>query len=388
MRYSTYYDGLSARVHNVFPVLEPGLLRLRDHEGRTLALWIVEEIIRRKSGERGVWLLVHEGGEGRLFLRDTRTQARLREINPRLGLNFDAARAARISGLSLALLALGGLILWQGLPVLAAQLTAAVPPGLERRMGERIRGDLLGQVASSLPAPDILTCSREERIAGECPARRDLPKSAALCAEPEGSAALRRLADHVARDVDLPWPLSVEVVNMKISNAGAIPGGYIVLFRGLIEEAESPDMIAGVLAHEIGHVAARHGLQGLIRNTSAWFLLGLITGDLTGALAIAGVALVGAAYSREMEREADAYAVDLMRRRKIDPEPLAAWMEKLGQDGPPGLFSLFLTHPRSPERAAVLREIQVENPRPVLSDSDFAALKKICGEKQEKPEQE
>ena len=101
-----------------------------------------------------------------------------------------------------------------------------------------------------------------------------------------------------------------------IPNAFALPGGMIYLFNGLLAKAENPDEIAGILAHEFGHLSHRDGTRNLIYNGGMSFLIGLLFGDITGsgALIFASRSLVTASYSREAEQDADTFAIEAMQQ--------------------------------------------------------------------------
>ena len=97
--------------------------------------------------------------------------------------------------------------------------------------------------------------------------------------------------------------LKPAVVRRPEANAAALAGGYIYIFQGLIEKAESVDEVAGVIAHELGHVAHRDGTKALIQAGGLSFLFGMLLGDFVGggAVVMAATSLLQSAYSREAE---------------------------------------------------------------------------------------
>ena len=101
-----------------------------------------------------------------------------------------------------------------------------------------------------------------------------------FCSTPAGDAALKKL---VASLDDQPKDLRVEVAKIDMINAVALPGGNVILFDGLLKQARSPDEVAGVLAHEIGHVREKHVMQALLRQMGLAVVLGGIDGN-SGAL--------------------------------------------------------------------------------------------------------
>jgi Zn-dependent protease with chaperone function len=141
-------------------------------------------------------------------------------------------------------------------------------------------------------------------------------------------------------------------------NAFALPNGDLVMFDELVALAKSDDEVAGVVAHELGHVAYRHGLRQLIQSSVVGFAVGLYLGDLSSlASGLAALALESR-YSRDFELEADAYAAAAMRAAGRGTEPLAAMLERMEagagrqeRGGWDGLSS----HPDTAERIRRLR---------------------------------
>lgn len=159
------------------------------------------------------------------------------------------------------------------------------------------------------------------------------------------------------------------VVNAEEINAFAVPGGYIYVNRGLIERSRNFSEFAGVLAHEIAHVAERHSVEQLQRAQNANAALGVVYGVLLGrqpsGIEQAGIQVGGTAvfagYTRDAEREADARAVHYMVAAGINPQGLVTMFETLMQErqrNPSGVAAWFSTHPGTEERIAnVQRDI-------------------------------
>ena len=152
----------------------------------------------------------------------------------------------------------------------------------------------------------------------------------------------------------------IKVVDTDVVNAFALPGGTLYVNRGLISTADTESELAGVMGHEIGHIAGRHGAKALSRQYSLQIITGLVMGGDPGttrqiAAQFAGIggALGMFHYSREAEREADALAVEALYEVGIDPDGVAMFFEKLmalHEREPGGLDALFSTHPPSGER--------------------------------------
>ena len=141
-------------------------------------------------------------------------------------------------------------------------------------------------------------------------------------------------------------------------NALAIPNGTIVITDDMLELASNREAVLGVLAHEIGHLQYRHGLQRAIQASSLPLLVALVTGDLGSGSALLGtipMSLVENGYSQVHEREADEFARQLLRSQGMSTQPLADLFERLAQESPnvPGWLS---THPATRERVLYFSE--------------------------------
>ena len=170
-----------------------------------------------------------------------------------------------------------------------------------------------------------------------------------------------------------PYELKVYVLPVEQVNALALPGGPIVIFEGLIDKAESPEELAGVLAHEIQHILLRHSTRGILRNLAKSMLVTLFLGDVNsvmeGIVQLAGQ-LETLGLSREMEAEADQKGMELILAANIDPHGMIRIFKKLMQEDfsqkklPKGkpvseendLSSYFSTHPSSQNRLARLEK--------------------------------
>ncbi len=161
----------------------------------------------------------------------------------------------------------------------------------------------------------------------------------------------------------------VQVVESSIVNAFALPGGNIVIYTGLIENASTPEQVAAVLAHEMSHVTLRHGLQRAGQSLGVWAALSLLVGDLSG-LTGAGVGLFQTAsinhYSREHENEADHEGVRMLYAADINPAAMPEFFALLAKEEGdlPGFFSWVSTHPDTASRISrVDAEIAALPPR-------------------------
>ncbi|UHQ18603.1 M48 family metallopeptidase [Lysobacter sp. KIS68-7] len=138
-------------------------------------------------------------------------------------------------------------------------------------------------------------------------------------------------------------------------NAFALPDGRIYITDQLVALADDDDELLSVLAHEAGHHVHRHGMRLAIESSSVLVATGLMFGDVSGSSIAVAVpaALLNSGFSREHEREADAYAIDLLKRRRVAPTAFARMLRRLEQDQrnePGGVVGYLSTHPPTPER--------------------------------------
>ena len=165
---------------------------------------------------------------------------------------------------------------------------------------------------------------------------------------------LERLEQHIPDGYE-KWDFRVMVVEDDSINAFALPGGQMVFHTGLLSRAGSADEVAGVMAHEMGHVLERHGLQRVGQSIGIIAAVGLIFGD-TGVLVAASAEFLATAainnYSRGDEAEADAISVEMMHGAGLDPEALSAMFERMKTEGAelPDLLHWISTHPTHDER--------------------------------------
>lgn len=154
------------------------------------------------------------------------------------------------------------------------------------------------------------------------------------------------------------------------ANAFALPDGRIRMTDELVLLAEDDDELLAVLAHEAGHHVHRHGLRQAIEGSSVLLIAGIAFGDASGSSLAATLpaVLLGSGYSRGHEREADAYAFALLRRRGISPAAFARVMARLakahGMEGEGGVSGYFSSHPATPERIRAAEAAGLPAPAP------------------------
>ncbi len=343
------FDGRSAQPHNVtvVPALEG--LRILDPQGRLLETWLYEDLVssgpllpgqpttvgvRNRSGIR---LHVAAPVFGNLLLQRA----------PQLSGRAHRARLRREVWTTLGVVA-ALIVVFFLLPIPWARMGAAlVPDAFWSGLGEKLRPLLAREV----------------------------------CTDPDGAEALEALRVRLNEGLEaagyaaLQTP--VEVGRMSMVNAFTLPGGRIVISSALIREAESPEEVAGVLAHEIGHALARHPEAGVIRGIGLTGLVSVLTGG--SVLADQIMKLVMLKYSRNAEREADQLTMEILKGAEVDPAPLAGFFERLIARHGRGGLAVLSTHPPSDERMETFQRLSGQWPtRPVLDEAEWQALRDIC----------
>ncbi len=358
-----YNDGREARDHPVTLAFDGTDLVITFEGGPVADHWPAAEVhlTERPGHGRPVRLRRGHDGAERLTLADA---ADLRHLTPHCPALMRTApsgwrRWRPVLLWGSAAVASVVLLFTVLIPVLAGRIAAAIPASLEAEIGERVERQIIGLLGVV-----------------------DDGKTVAVCTGAAGQAALDGLVSRLSAPLGVS-PIHVVVVNSGIVNAFALPGRRIVVLRGLIDDAVNSTELAGVLAHEIGHLDRRHPTRVTIENAGSALLVGLLLGDVTGGTVIAGVGkmLIGGAYSRDAEREADAIGIELMIGLGLDPAELADFLERITEKHGdlPRSLSLLSTHPPTAERVDRIRA----EPRPPgagwpLTEAEWAAVREMC----------
>jgi beta-barrel assembly-enhancing protease len=204
-----------------------------------------------------------------------------------------------------------------------------------------------------------------------------------FCHTPAGTAALKKLTASLD---DNPESLQVEVAKIDMINAVALPGGKVILFDGLVKQARSPDEVAGVLAHEIGHVREKHVMQALLRQMGLAVVLGGVDGN-SGALVNN---MLSMSYGRESEAEADTHSMKALGNAAISPVATASFFERLSEldgsarsgDKGQGIAGYMSSHPLSRERKKAFEKsiVKGKNYKPALTSAEWTELKTMCAQ--------
>ncbi len=154
-----------------------------------------------------------------------------------------------------------------------------------------------------------------------------------------------------------PYTFDVTVVRSDVVNAFALPGGYVVVFTGLLKKAESPEEVAGVLGHELNHVLLRHGMERIVKTIGIMAVVTILVGDQQGLVGLAkrlGIELATLKFGREQETQADVEGLRLLHRAKIPPDGMIRFFERLSENDKLQV-EILSTHPMSGGRAERLK---------------------------------
>ena len=148
------------------------------------------------------------------------------------------------------------------------------------------------------------------------------------------------------------YDYNITVLDNPQINAFTIPGGNIYVFSGLISFCDSPEQLAAVLAHEMGHVEKRHTVDRLAREFSLSVLFSIMTGGDTVLLSDLYQTLISSGFSRSQEKEADQFALNLLEDASISPKSIASFFRKLNRENLAydEKIELVMTHPHNNSR--------------------------------------
>jgi len=360
-----YLDGRSPVRHAARVHLTPTGLQITVADTGAALWWPLAEVRQTQGTYADEPVRLERGGDTAevLLMPNVAFLSALREAAPSAAGAFHDPRRRRFRVQLTLLVALAtvGLALalhfWV-IPTAASLVAARVPVAWEASLGEAVLREL---------AP---------------PARR--------CVDPARQGAIDAImARLLAAAPGQPYRFRVTVVNHPMVNALAAPGGAIIVFRGLLERTTNPEMLAGVLAHEVQHVLRRHATKLIFQRASTGILIAAVLGDVSGVMAY-GVetarTLGDLRYSREFEVEADTEGLRLLLAARVDPRGMLGFYEELERQdhgaGAAGALRYLRSHPPTGDRVRTLGALVAGAPRvaePLLPDFDWKDVRAICG---------
>lgn len=202
---------------------------------------------------------------------------------------------------------------------------------------------------------------------------------------------VNRVTQNIVINSDIKVPVTVKVIDSPEINAFALPGGFLYVNRGLIEAADNEAELAGVIAHEAAHIAARHGVEQASKsNLISWAslplgFLGGWGGFIINQAAGIAVPMTFLKFSRGAEKEADRLAAQYLWKTGYDPHALITFFEKLQakeKKKTGALEKVFRSHPMTEDRVKEVRKMLARFPEKSeyqIDSSDFITVKNRLG---------
>ncbi len=339
-----YFDGRTPTHRNVDVQTDRQGVRI-EFEAGTTRIWRYEDFSVRQDRSQGPLRLEYgEFPPEILEIADPEFGEVLGKRLPKKSLFLSVGFAM------LAVLLVPAIIYW-GIPLASGWFAYFIPVSIEKQVGQYVIDEVF---------PSRIVCKTDA-----------------------GEQALEKLVSRLVPP-DSEYVFQVEVVDSGLVNAIAFPGGNILIFRGLLEKSPSSDAVAGVLAHEMQHVFQRHGTENLLNQVALSGLFKLLTVE---ANAIAETLFAGVRtlsllkYTRELETEADALALQLLYQAGVEPVEMLAMFQVL-KNHSSSLPESISTHPDMSSRMEKLKIIIDQKPdfvsKPVLSKQNWESLQNIC----------
>jgi Zn-dependent protease with chaperone function len=339
-----FFDGRIAKPHDVSVAIGPAEIEIVDAAGQSLASWPLQHVrVVDQNAVSGAFMLRLEPDHAqRLEVAAGADLQKLLGGQPHLARWRRREQAGLLKGFLLwgSAAALVGVALYFGWTKATVALAEHMPRSWENRIGAELEYSWF---------PETRRCTGEA-----------------------GIKALRTLGDQLWSDA--AGEVKIFVLRDRDANAFAVPGQRIVVYSGLIDRAKSPEMVAGVLAHEMGHVELRHPIRGLIHQLGLGAVFTMILGDTTAANV--GQMALALSYSRDMEREADQRGLALLQRAGMRADGMSAFFAEFKKDGHDLLPDFLSTHPNLDARIEATR--QPPTGAPAMSDAEWQALRRVC----------
>jgi Zn-dependent protease with chaperone function len=378
-----FFDGVTSARRSVRVDLGLTALAIHADAGEALAEWRYGELasyaapdgvlrLGRATSPTPARLEIHDGDLAAAFQARVGSIKQFGAVEPRT--------RVKVVGWSFAAVASALLVAMFGIPAVVERVAPLVPVRVEQRLGASVDTQIRTWLDTG--QHDRFECGLE-------PNQKPNQKPNQGPNERPDTQASRAAFDTLVRRLEaaagLPLPVRAAVVRRTEVNAIALPGGRVYVFEGLIDKAETPDELAGVIAHEMGHIAHRDGVRAVMQAAGLSFLFGMLIGDFSGggAAVIAMRTVLQSSYSRETEAAADAFGAALIVKLARDPRALGAILTRIAGTAGPNA-KILLSHPEARERAAAIEAIaHAATPSqtgggPLLSAAEWTALKRIC----------
>lgn len=348
-----FYDGETAQVHavSVRPTAAE-LVIFRPADAGILARWPVGELaVLGDLTHEAVPPVVRQGSEARLLVDDPDLRRLLASWVPALSplAAPPPATGRRVATLGATLVALVA-VFWLVVDYGSEYAAPLLPYALQAKLGQSVYEEL--------------TADKDE------------------CHGRQGLAAINGLANRLARAADYPHEITVHVIEGGPVNAFTLPGGILVFYSDLIDQAKDSSQVAGVLAHEVGHAVHYHPMKGLARQYWIGLIAKLVSGgysDLLDTLTSGGSLLLALRNGRAFERDADATGVALLEKLGLRADGIASFFEQMMDKEPKDMAAavgIWSSHPPTAERIAATK--RAATGRPAFTAADWKALRDVC----------
>ncbi len=352
---SRWNSGETAGTMPATVFLGPGGLSIRDPQTQAqIALWNYEDLtagapVGKRSGD--VLLRNKQTPRATLFIEGPGIGEAVIVRAPQIAQSFQRRRIVLYGLIFTVLVAAVGAVLFFSDFSASKEVARFIPEELADRMG-RQGIEAFGPVAPS-------------------------------CVNQPGNVALQRILDRLQGSGNFGRPFKLHVTKSSTQNAFALPGRHIVLLSGLVNKAKSPEEVAGVMAHEMGHELERDPEAGLVRAIGMQTMLMLLSGGGNGTALDLGAVLLQLQYSRDAEHLADVHAVEILRKARIAPKATGDFFSRdtVAETITDRSITTYLsTHPSSKERAKLFFSQPAYATEPVLTAEEWKAAQVICGE--------
>jgi Zn-dependent protease with chaperone function len=352
-----FYDGVRGATHIVRVFVFGRELRIAGAGDVILGVWKLGEIRAAPEVDPDGMVAFAARGRPGVLLADDSTEL---EMLQRAGIKLPGHKAwtrRRWITVGAGLLATIGVGI-AAVTALPRWLAAAIPIAWEQRLGQ--------------PAAALITGTKS-RCTGEA-----------------GEAALTRLVERLRAAGGIEMPVTIAVFDDRLVNAFTLPGGQVLVMRGLINDTTDGPMLAGVIAHELGHVAHRDAATMLLRSMGFAMLLHMVgLGDAGGVVASGASNLLDLSHSRAAEAAADATAIDLLTKAGLRADGLSRFFARMEQRSGASETSgakpkdrsgirlyWFATHPSSESRRE--RTARPETGEMPFTDAEWQAVRTMC----------
>jgi Zn-dependent protease with chaperone function len=348
-----YYDGTTARVQEVRVRPTAGELVLFDPaDAAIVARWPIGEIeVLGDGAHEGAPPVVRRGSEARLVIEDLEQRRQLAALMLQLAALavVPASAPRRIAILGVTLVALVGAF-WGAIDYGTEYAAPWMPFSLQAKLGETVYEELVAD---------------KDECHGEA-----------------GLAAINDLANRLAKAAGYEHEVTVHIIEGGPVNAFTLPGAILVFYSDLIEQAKNSSQVAGVLAHEIGHVVHHHPIKGIVRAYGIELLAKLVSGgysDLLNTMSSGGNILLALRNGRAFERDADATGVALLEKLDLRADGVSSFFEQMLEKEPKDAATaagIWSSHPPTQDRIAATK--RPPTGKPAFSAAEWKALREVC----------